>query len=157
MTKHKISTKSTVEATIAVDAAHHRLTWKQEAFVNHYVATGNATEAYRRSYDCQRMAAKSIETEALRLLKHPGITLAIDHYRRNRIMEATLSFEEHMTKLRELRDTAKERGQLSAAVKVEWLRGKAMGSYSDRIEQVGGNEFDKMSIEELYEFIRGEA
>jgi hypothetical protein len=67
MTKHKISTKSTVEVTIAVDAAHHPLTWKQEAFVNHYVATGNATEAYRRSYDCERMAPKSIETEALRL------------------------------------------------------------------------------------------
>ena len=32
-----------------------------------------------------------------------------------------------------------------------------MGFYSDRIEHVAGNEFDKMSIEELYEFIRGEA
>jgi phage terminase small subunit len=156
MTKHKIATEGMVKTTNSVDVADHRLTWKHEAFVNHYVACGNATEAYRRSYDCERMAPKSIETEALRLLKHPGITLALDHYRRNRVTEATLSFEEHMTKLRELRDTAKERGQLSAAVKAEWLRGKAMGFYSDRIEHVGGNEFDRMSIEELYEFIRSE-
>jgi hypothetical protein len=35
--------------------------------------------------------------------------------------------------------------------------GKAMGFNNDRIEHVAGNESGKMSIEELYEFMRSEA
>jgi hypothetical protein len=102
------------------------------------------------------MAVKSIETEALRLLKHPGITLAIDHYRRNRAMETMLSFEQHMAKLRELRDTATANGKLGAAVRAEYLRGKAAGLY-DRLEHSAVNEFARMSDEELRQVIVDQA
>jgi hypothetical protein len=63
-----------------------------------------------------------------------------------------LSFEQHMAKLRELRDTATANGKLGAAVRAEYLRGKAAGLY-DRLEHSTVNEFARMSDEELRQVI----
>lgn len=54
------------------------LTPKQEAFAQAYVETGNATEAYRRSYSASKMKQQAIEVEACRLLDHPKIALRLD-------------------------------------------------------------------------------
>ena len=41
-----------------------------------YIETGNASEAYRRTYDAAgNMAPQSIEVEASPLLQHPGVAL----------------------------------------------------------------------------------
>ena len=52
---------------------------------------------------------------------------------------------------------AEATGQCCARLKAEYPWDKAMGFYSDWIEHVAGNEFDKMPIKELYESIRSEA
>jgi phage terminase small subunit len=46
------------------------LTPKQEAFALAYIETGNATEAYRRAYDCACMQPRTIEKRASELLAH---------------------------------------------------------------------------------------
>jgi phage terminase small subunit len=124
-----------IKTDAIIDLADHGLTWKQETFAHAYLAIGNATEAYRRSYDCQRMSPKSIATEALRLLKHPGITRAIKHYRRDKVIETMLTLEQHMAELRQLRETAKAIGNISAAIRAEELRGKLCGFYVESAER----------------------
>jgi hypothetical protein len=46
-----------------------------------YIETGNASEAYRQSYDAAGMAPESIGIEASRLLDDPNITLKIESLR----------------------------------------------------------------------------
>ena len=49
------------------------LTIKQNTFAMAYIETGNASEAYRRSYDAGDMSPHSIEVEASRLLQNPEV------------------------------------------------------------------------------------
>lgn len=46
------------------------LTPKQEAFAHHYVQTGNASEAYRASYDSSRMKMESVHRKAHDLVQN---------------------------------------------------------------------------------------
>lgn len=46
------------------------LTPKQEAFAHHYVQTGNASEAYRASYDSTRMKMESVHRKAHDLVQN---------------------------------------------------------------------------------------
>ena len=49
------------------------LTPKQEAFCHNYLMTGNASEAYRRVYECNGSSAKTIWEEACALRKNPTV------------------------------------------------------------------------------------
>jgi len=44
-----------------------KLTPKQERFVQEYLATGNASEAYRRAYDAENMSSAVISVKACEL------------------------------------------------------------------------------------------
>lgn len=48
-----------------------QLTAKQSAFVLAYLETKNASESYRRAYDCSKMKDQTIGRNAAALLKHP--------------------------------------------------------------------------------------
>ena len=63
--------------------AMETLTPKQEAFAQAYVLTGNACEAYRRSYDCSRMKQKILEPVASKMLAHPKVSTRIADLRSN--------------------------------------------------------------------------
>jgi hypothetical protein len=49
------------------------LTPKQERFVTEYLATNNASEAYRRAYNSKTRRENTINVEACKLLKNPKI------------------------------------------------------------------------------------
>lgn len=53
------------------------LTPKQESFCNYYVESGNASEAYRRSYSCDRMKDTTIHVKASELLNNGKIAVRI--------------------------------------------------------------------------------
>ena len=53
------------------------LTPKQETFTQAYVETGNASEAYRRAYNTDRMSDAAVNVQASRLLNHPKVALRI--------------------------------------------------------------------------------
>lgn len=53
------------------------LTIKQEAFAQAFIETGNASEAYRRAYDCGKMKEATINREAKRLIDNPHIATRI--------------------------------------------------------------------------------
>jgi hypothetical protein len=57
-----------------------KLTPKQQTFLNHYIATGNAMEAYKRAYDAKKMTIEAIRANAAKLLKHTTIALKIHSF-----------------------------------------------------------------------------
>jgi phage terminase small subunit len=137
--------------------AREKLTPKQEAFVLAYYQTGNACEAYRQAYDAANMSLASVDKEARRLLKDPRIAPRLQGLAVRSEGEAQLSLAEHMEELRVLRELAKERGHISAAIAAEVKRGELRRFYVKQIESAPPNPFADLSDEELDEFIRTEA
>lgn len=110
------------------------LTPKQEKFCCEYLRSGNASEAYRQSYNCEKMKPASVNRKAFELLKNVNITARIASSYSTAIRNAELTIENHLYELAALRDFAKASGQYSAAIRAEELRGKVAGFYTDRIE-----------------------
>lgn len=54
-----------------------KLSIKQENFCNYYLECGNASEAYRRSYDCAKMKSETINIKAIELLNNGKITVRV--------------------------------------------------------------------------------
>ena len=54
-----------------------KLTIKQENFCNHYIESGNASEAYRRAFSCGNMKADTIHVKANELLNNGKITVRV--------------------------------------------------------------------------------
>ena len=54
------------------------LTIKQENFVNVYLETGNASEAYRRAYSCSKMKDATINRKAVELMRKGKITARVN-------------------------------------------------------------------------------
>lgn len=54
-----------------------KLTVKQENFCNYYIESGNASEAYRRAYSCDKMATDTINRKAVELLENGKITARV--------------------------------------------------------------------------------
>jgi len=53
------------------------LTVKQERFCTVYIETGNASEAYRQSYDADGMSQNSVHREAHALLENPKVAARV--------------------------------------------------------------------------------
>lgn len=71
-----------------------KLTGKQEAFAQAYVELGgNASEAYRRSYDTRKMKPETIHVKASELLKHGKVSVRIAHLQRKAEEIAMKEFE----------------------------------------------------------------
>lgn len=111
-----------------------KLTQKQEAFCCAYIETGNASEAYRRSYDAENMARPTVNRKAALLMDNPKITARLKELRRPVVESAQLTLEVHLNKLAELRDAALKEGKYSAAVQAEIARGKAAGITNEKPE-----------------------
>ena len=133
---------------------------KDEIIVAAYVANGsNQVEAWRTGHPNSRATPKSQNESASKFFAQAKV--------RSRIVElhaevasklsddAALTVKEHMEKLRELRDVALQRGQLSAAISAEVKRGEVKRFYIKQVEQGDAGEFDRMSLDELREFVYG--
>lgn len=113
------------------------LTPKQEAFCLAYLETGNASEAYRRSYSAENMKPETVNNKAYALLKKGEIGARLDELRKPAVKRAQITLESHLADLRMLRDRALEAEQYSAAISAEVSRGKASGLYTDKVEHSG--------------------
>lgn len=107
-----------------------RLTLKQEKFCLEYLTTGNASEAYRRSYDTSNMKPESITRKAKELMDNVKITARITELKRPAEEKALITYESHLKRLEELSRGAESAEQFSAAINAEIHRGKAAGLYS---------------------------
>lgn len=110
------------------------LTLKQENFVLAYLETGNASEAYRRSYDAAGSSEPVINVNAKKLLDSNKIALRIAELRKPVIEQVQITLKSHLEKLAELRDKADADEKWQPAIQAEVARGKASGLYVEKIE-----------------------
>lgn len=113
------------------------LTPKQEAFCLAYIETGNASEAYRRSYNAGKMNANSVNRKAFDLVENVKIAARLQELRAPAVEKAQLTLEQHLRDLQRLRDLAEASEKYGPAVTAEMARGKASGFYVDRVEHSG--------------------
>ena len=109
-----------------------RLTQKQENFCLAYLETGNASEAYRRAYNTVGASEKTIWEKASRLLKEGKVRARLEELRTPATESAQITLSQHLSKLEELRELAKEEGKYGPAIQAEIARGKAAGLYVER-------------------------
>lgn len=115
------------------------LTPKQENFCLAYLETGNASEAYRRSYEASKMNEATINRNAKALIDNSKIAARLKALRAPAVEAAQVTLTDHLNDLKRLRDKAEQEGKYSAAVSAEMARGKASGLYTENVN-LSGNE-----------------
>jgi phage terminase small subunit len=103
-----------------------KLTPKQERFVQAYIETGNATEAYRQAYDAKYMKDSTISVKASELLGNGKITVRLEalneyHQERHDITVDTLT-KKHIALYNEHRSSSPS-AAVSALKEVAQLHG----------------------------------
>ena len=92
------------------------LTPKQEGFAQDYVATGNASEAYRRNYSANGMKPTTVAVEACKLLDSPNVSQRVSILREALAKRNAITVDDLIKELEEavrnLREELKERKEL---------------------------------------------
>ena len=120
---------------------------KQKKFCKEYIKGQTATEsAIKAGYTKDRKGAKTQGSVLLNhnpVVKNYLIDLEIAASERDAV-----SLETHLSTLHDLREEAKDQGQISAAITAEVHRGKAGGLYIDRREILTA-KIDLMSKDDI--------
>jgi len=133
------------------------LSEQHKVFVQDYLLTGNATQAYRKAFGTTAKET-TVAPNASRLLKRPHIVEAIARLRAkvaNKTddkvasavaelrmsgeLDEALTIEAHLKELKELRDLAKGDKRWAAAIAAEVKRGEVAGHYVTRSENLNVN------------------
>ena len=120
---------------------------KQKKFCKEYFKGQTATEsAIKAGYTKDRKGAK---TQGSVLLNHnPVVRNYLIDLEIAASQKDAVSLENHLSTLHDLREEAKDQGQISAAITAEVHRGKAGGLYIDRREILTA-KIDMMSKDDL--------
>jgi len=123
------------------------LNQKQKLFCKEYFKGQTATEsAIKAGYTKDRKGAK---TQGSVLLNHnPVVRNYLIDLEITASQRDAVSLEDHLSTLHDLREEAKDQGQISAAITAEVHRGKAGGLYIDRREILTA-KIDLMSKDDL--------
>lgn len=126
-----------------------KLTPKQEAFAQAYVETGNASEAYRRTYDvASDCKPNTIEKRACELLKNGKVTGRVEALQVKHAKRHDVTVDSITAMLKEDRELARKNDQASAAVSAAMGLAKLHGLIIDR------SKVDLTSHEEALEQLR---
>jgi phage terminase small subunit len=129
-----------------------KLTPKQRAFVQAYIVTGNASEAYRQAYDTSKMSDKAIGNEASRLLAHPGITLEVERLRAEHAGRHNVTIDSLTAELEKARQGAETANQYGAAVSAILGKAKLHGLIVDKAKvEVSTHEDALRALQQLVE------
>lgn len=106
-----------------------KLTPKQEKFCQKYIELGNASEAYRLSYDAQNMSATTVNTKASELLKNGKITVRLSQIQEEHKQRHNITVDMILDELEEARKAAlsAETPQCSAAITATMNKAKLVG------------------------------
>lgn len=116
----------------------NKLTPREEQFARAFLETGNATEAYRRSYSWENMTAGAIAVEGHRILKRPKVARIIAEARLEVQARLAVTLESITEELEWARLQAMEKGNVSAAIAAIIGKAKMHGLFKERIE-LGGH------------------
>jgi len=117
------------------------LTPKQEAFALAYVETGNASEAYRRVYNAEKMKPAVVAVKASELLAHGKVSVMVSELQAAHAERHKLTVDDLLCELEEARQAAltAESVQSSAAVAATMGKAKLLGLDKQVIEHSGPN------------------
>lgn len=107
------------------DEPQKPLTPKQEAFCHAYVETGNASEAYRRSYNAQNMKQEVIAVKACELLASGNVSVRVKELRGFHLERHKVTIDDLIAELEEARIAAVSVDRPQAAAMVAATMGKA--------------------------------
>ena len=116
-----------------------KLTIKQEKFCNLYIELGNASEAYRQSYNCQKMKDETVNRTANALLNDRKITARIDELRNELAKRHDITKDTLITELEEARQIAKETAKAASMVSATMGKARILGLDKQVIEHTGTN------------------
>lgn len=113
-----------------------KLTVKQEAFCLAYMETGNASEAYRRAYNAEKMKAESIRVNAGKLLVSTTVALRIADLQAAAAQRNAVTVDDLLIELEEARQSALGAliPQSSAAVASTMGKAKILGFLTDKVD-----------------------
>nr|WP_314659083.1 terminase small subunit [uncultured Pseudomonas sp.] len=117
--------------------AKRRFTDKMELFCLAYVETGNASEAYRRSYNTANMADKTAQREGYNLLQNPLVQARIEELRIKVMERHEITVDTLLAELEEARLLGKETGKASAMVTASMGKAKLLGLDKQIVELTG--------------------
>ena len=103
------------------------LTPKQERFCQKYIETGNASEAYRQSYDSKNMQPDTIHTAAQQLLDNYKVIEMVDELQNVHKNNHNITIESITAELEKVRRLAFESGNYSAVISATMGKAKMHG------------------------------
>jgi len=127
------------------------LTQKQLNFCHEYIKTGNASEAYRLSYEASNMKPNSVNRCASELMSNPMITSRIESLRNDAAKEAVITVHDLIKELEEARIAALTAQTVQASAAATATMGKARLLGLDKLitENTTKHSFEDVSEEEL--------
>ena len=109
------------------------LTVKQESFVQVYIESGSASEAYRQAYDVSATTkAETVWQAASRLLADRKVAARVEAMHKLAEGETLFAVEQALEEFEEARQMAMDNGQPSAAVSATTAKAKLFGMMTDR-------------------------
>ena len=131
---------------------------KEEVMIAAYIKNGgNQTAAWKSGHPKCKANPKTQHEAASKFFRQAKVRTRILQLQAQvasqSVTAAALILDAHMEELRELRDEARQRGQLSAAIQAEVKRGELLRFYVKQVESGDAGEFSRMTDEELREFI----
>lgn len=129
--------------------AEINLTPKQESFCQLYIELGNASEAYRQSYDADSMQSDTINRKAKELLDNGKISARLELIRKEHSMRHNITVDTLLLELEEARTVARdgEKQQPSAMVSATMGKAKLLGFDKKIIDiTTNGESLNKPSI-----------
>lgn len=102
-----------------------KLTEKQRAFCLKYIETGNASEAYRTTYNAENMSIDTIKVKASNLLNRDNVRITIDELRAEHKQRHNITVDVLLDELEEARQKALSAKSPQTAAAVAATMGKA--------------------------------
>lgn len=103
------------------------LTQKQENFCLKYVETGNASDAYRFAYNCERMKASTINVKACELLSDGNVTVRVQELKAEHADRHRITVDDLLAELEEARKLALDTEAPAPAVSATMGKAKLLG------------------------------
>lgn len=113
------------------------MTPKQEKFCALYVELGNASEAYRQSYDAKAMKDATVNRKAKELLDNGKIAARLGELKAGHAERHEMTVDRIRDMLIEDRDFARELEAPSAAIAASMGLAKLYGHLRDKVEHTG--------------------
>lgn len=126
------------------------MTPKQEAFARAYVETGNASEAYRRAYNCKPDAkADGIYVNACKLLTDTKVALRVSQLQAKHQKRHDITVDSITEMLKEDRALARQNAQTGAAVSASMGLAKLHGLIVEKREVKNVSSVEDLNDDEL--------